>query len=172
MCFHEIKNRRRRAFHINRRCPICHATVNADRAAPIRNGFIRCAAIPRISAARAGKTARRSSFIKSCLNPAATRAARSARSPCASPAPVIPMGRFSPCVRAAAPSLTSRSSSAGLSRLLCHRRAAQLSERILHDHHRPGHGQCRSADQLVRTDRRHHCQPQASLPPSVLRRLR
>ncbi len=89
MCFHEIKNRRRRAFHINRRCPICHATVNADRAAPIRNGFIRCAAIPRISAARAGKTARRSSFIKSCLNPAATRAARSARSPCASPAPVI-----------------------------------------------------------------------------------
>ena len=115
MCFHEIKNRRRRAFHINRRCPICHATVNADRAAPIRNGFIRCAAIPRISAARAGKTARRSSFIKSCLNPAATRAARSARSPCASPAPVIPMGRFSPCARAAAPSLTSRSSSAGLS---------------------------------------------------------
>lgn len=91
---------------------------------------------------------------------------------CASPAPVIPMGRFSPCARAAAPSLTSRSSSAGLSRLLCHRRAAQLSERILHDHHRPGHGQCRSADQLVRTDRRHHCQPQASLPPSVLRRLR
>lgn len=63
---------------------------------------------PRISAARAGKTARRSSFIKSCLNPAATRAARSARSPCASPAPVIPMGRFSPCARAAAPSLTSR----------------------------------------------------------------
>lgn len=114
MCFHEIKNRRRRAFHINRRCPICHATVNADRAAPIRNGFIRCAAILRISAARAGKTARRSSFIKSCLNPAAARAARSARSPCASPAPVIPMGRFSPCARAAAPSLDERLVISGL----------------------------------------------------------
>lgn len=61
---------------------------------------------------------------------------------------------------------------AGLSRLLCHRRAAQPSRTNTDDHHRPGHGQCRSADQLVRTDRRHHCQPQASLPPSVLRRLR
>lgn len=60
---------------------------------------------------------RRSSFIKSCLNPAATRAARSARSPCASPAPVIPMGRFS-SLRAGSCTQLGRagSSSAGLTR--------------------------------------------------------
>lgn len=168
---HEIKNRRRRAFHINRRCPICHATVNADRAAPIRNGFIRCAAIPRISARGLGK---RPTLVihKIVLEPCGNQSCTERTFTLRITGPSYPNGEIFTRVRAAAPSLTSRSSSAGLSRLLCHRRAAQLSERILHDHHRPGHGQCRSADQLVRTDRRHHCQPQASLPPSVLRRLR